>query len=78
MSVARQLDPDPEQVAQIQARRLLELAGAYVRRALEFPDELDRFRTLVAELLLENAMLRLDLRDLATRVERLEKRRSRS
>jgi hypothetical protein len=69
-------DPDLEQVEEARARRLLELATVHVRRALEFPDELDRLRTLVAEVLLENGMLRLDLQDLAGRVEWLEKRRT--
>jgi hypothetical protein len=68
------IEPDAEQLEELQARRLLELAGGYVRLALQVPDDLDNLRTIVAEMLLENAMLRLDLRRLAGRVDALEKR----
>jgi regulator of replication initiation timing len=69
------LEPDAEQVEAERARTLLELAAAYTRQALEVPDELERLRALMAETLFENAMLRLELRQLGARVERLEKRR---
>lgn len=64
---------DDEQ-AEAQARRLLELAGSYNRQALAFPAEVEHLRTIVAEQLLENAMLRLELRQLGERVEALERR----
>ena len=63
-------EPDAEQIAEIQARRLLELAGGYVRQALELPDELATLRTLVAELLLEVGMLRLKVDALERQVDR--------
>jgi hypothetical protein len=47
--------------------RLLELAGAYTRQALAFPDELAIMRTLLAEAMFEIGVLR-------ARVERLEAR----
>lgn len=68
------VEPDAEQLAELQARRLLELAGDYVRRALELPDQVAAVHTLLAEQMLESAMLRLDVRRLQTRVEALEKR----
>ncbi len=53
---------------------MLEKAGAAMRQALQFPADLANFRTLIAELLLENGMLRLDVQRLAERVDRLERR----
>jgi hypothetical protein len=64
------ITPDAEQAAELQARRLLELAGAYVRVALRFPDEVTALRTLAAELLLEVSMLRGRLEALERRVGR--------
>ncbi len=69
------IEPDAEQVEAERARTLLELASAYTREALEVPEELERLRALMAEQLFEVAMLRLELRQLGARVERLEKRR---
>jgi hypothetical protein len=66
-------DAEPAEVAQ--ASRLLELAGAYTRQALAFPAEVEHLRTIVAETLLENAMLRLDVRRLSERVDALERQR---
>jgi hypothetical protein len=63
-------EPDAEQVAEIQARRLLELAGGYVRQALALPDEVATLRALTAELLLEVGMLRLEVDALKRRVDR--------
>jgi hypothetical protein len=54
--------------------RLLQLARVYLRDVLNVPDELAALRTLVAELMLENAMCRLDVRALAARVDALERR----
>jgi ubiquinone biosynthesis protein UbiJ len=68
------LEPQAEQLDDLAARRLLEQAGRYVREALAFPDDVANLRTITAELLLENAMLRLDVQRLAERVERLERR----
>jgi hypothetical protein len=62
------LTPDAEQTAEIQARRLLELAGGYTRIALRFPDEVTVLRGIVAELLLEVGMLRGRLEQLEHRV----------
>jgi hypothetical protein len=45
-----------------------------VRQALAFPDQVEVLRTITAEALLENAMLRLEIRQLRDRVESLEKR----
>lgn len=69
------LGSEADQLAEAQARRLLELAGAYVRGALQVPEQLDNLRTLAAEALLEVAMLRLDVQRLSERVEALERRR---
>jgi hypothetical protein len=66
--------PDAEQVEAQRARSLLELAGVYTRQALRFPDDVANLQTLVMELLLEVGMLRLDVRRLADRVDRLEGR----
>jgi ubiquinone biosynthesis protein UbiJ len=66
--------PDAEQVEAQRARTLLELAGAYVRQALSFPDEIAMLRGEVAALLFENSALRYQLDRLAGRVEALEKR----
>jgi hypothetical protein len=66
--------PDAEQLAELQGRRLLELAGDYVRRALELPDEIAAVRNLLADEMLENAFLRNDLRRLTARVDALEQR----
>jgi len=68
------LRPDAEQVEAMRARRLLELAGVHMRQALAFPDDVANLRTLIAELLLENGMLRLDVQRLSGRVDRLERR----
>jgi regulator of replication initiation timing len=70
-----EITPDAEQVEATAARRLLELAGVYTRQALQFPDDVKHVRTICAELLLENAMLRLDVADLRERIEALERRR---
>ncbi len=72
---AAAIEPDPEQLEEIRARRLLELAGGYTRQALAFPDEVAMLRGLVGELLFENATLRYQLDQLASRVEALERRR---
>jgi hypothetical protein len=69
------IEPDPEQLEEIRARRLLELAAGYTRQALAFPDEVAVLRSLVGELLFENAALRYQLDQLAGRVEALERRR---
>jgi len=68
-------EPDAEQAAALQARRLLEAASGYVRAALRVPDDVDNLQALIAELLFEGAMLRLDVRRLEGRVNALEKRR---
>jgi hypothetical protein len=65
---------DVEQVQAGQARYLLELAGAYTRQALAFPEELAMLRGTLAELLLENAALRYQLDRLSGRVQALERR----
>jgi hypothetical protein len=62
--------PDAEQVEAQHARTLLELAGVYVRQALALPDEVAALRTLVAELLLEVGMLRLQVDALERRADR--------
>ncbi len=69
------LEPEADQLAEAQARRLLELASEYASRVLALPDEVATLRTIVAEMLLENAMLRLDVRRLAERVGALERQR---
>jgi hypothetical protein len=56
--------PDP--TVEPEHGTLLRLAGQYVRESLDFPGELATLRTLVAELLFEQAMLR-------ARIERLER-----
>jgi hypothetical protein len=66
--------PDAEQLAEQAARRLLEAASVHTRQALQFPDDVANLQTLVAELLVEVGMLRLDVRRLAERVDRLEGR----
>jgi len=68
------VESDAGQVDAEQARYLLELAGAYTRQALAFPDELAMLRGTVAELLLENAALRYQLDQLTGRVQALERR----
>ncbi len=73
-STHQAIEPDAEQLEAQRARTLLDLAGGYVRQALQLPDQVQTLRTVVAELLLENAMLRLDVRALAQRVDALEKR----
>jgi hypothetical protein len=50
--------PAAEPAEVTQASRLLELAGAHTRQALAFPAEVEHLHTIVAEQLLENAMLR--------------------
>ncbi len=72
---AAAMEPDAEQLEELRARRLLELAGDYVRRALDLPDQVAAVRTLLAEEMLENAMLRLDIRRLQGRVDALERQR---
>jgi hypothetical protein len=69
------LEPEADQLAEAQARRLLELAGEYASRTLALPEEVATLRTIAAEALLEVAMLRLDLRHLSERVEALERQR---
>ncbi len=71
---ATEVESDAGQVDAEQARYLLELAGAYTRQALAFPDELAMLRGTVAELLLENAALRYQLDQLTGRVQALERR----
>jgi hypothetical protein len=66
--------PDAEQVEAMRARTLLELAGVHTRQALQFPDDVANLQTIAAELLLEVAMLRLDVRRLTERVEAQERR----
>jgi hypothetical protein len=66
-------DAEPEEVAR--AAQLLEVAGVYTRQALAFPAEVEHLRTIVAETLLENGVLRLELRHLAERLDALERRR---
>jgi regulator of replication initiation timing len=66
--------PDAEQIEAQRARTLLELAGGYVRQALRVPDDLDNLRTVIAEALLENAILRLDVQRLTDRLDKLERR----
>jgi hypothetical protein len=66
--------PDDEILGEQAARRLLEAAGRYTRQALRFPDEVQALRTLVAEVLFENGMLRLRVDELESRVDRLERR----
>jgi hypothetical protein len=63
-------------LAERQARRLLELAGSYVRDTLQLPSEVATLRTMLAELLLEAGFLRHDIRRLAERVEALERQRA--
>ncbi len=67
------LDPEADQLAEVQARRLLELAAAHIRQALAFPAEVEHLRTIVAEQLLESAMLRLSVQRLSERVEAMER-----
>jgi hypothetical protein len=69
------VEPEADQLADAQARRLLELAGEYASRTLALPEEVATLRTIAAEALLEVAMLRLDVRRLGERVEALERRR---
>jgi hypothetical protein len=69
--------PDAEQLEELTAQAMLNKAGAAMRQALQFPADMANFRTLIAELLLENGMLRLDVQRLADRVDRLERRVSR-
>jgi hypothetical protein len=66
--------PDAE-LAEVQlAGQLLELAEGHVRAALEVPGKLDAIRQVVGELTFENAALRDQLKQLASRVAALEKR----
>jgi hypothetical protein len=67
-------EPDAEQVEAQRARTLLELAGAHLRQALKFPEEVETLRSMVAELLLENGFLRHDVRRAVERIEALERR----
>lgn len=70
----RSLEPDAEQTEQLQARRLLELAGGYVRQALALPDQVEALQSITANLLFENAALRYQLDQIRKRVDRLERR----
>jgi regulator of replication initiation timing len=72
--VADVADLDAELLGDLAARRLLEQAGRYVREALALPDDVANLRTITAEVVLENAMLRLDVQRLTERMERLERR----
>jgi hypothetical protein len=64
------LEPDAEQVEAQRARTLLELAAVHVRQALAFPDDVQVLRTIVAELLLEVAIVSSRLDALERRVAR--------
>jgi len=64
---------EAEAEAERQARRLLELAGTYVRDTLQLPGEVATLRSLVAELLLEVGFARQDIRRLTERIEALER-----
>jgi hypothetical protein len=66
------IEPD----AEIQAARLLELARVYVGDTLELPAEVAYLRQLLAEQMLEVAMLRLDVAELKAEIERLKGGRS--
>lgn len=55
--------PDAEQ----HARQLIEQAGRYTRAALQVPDDIETLRIITANLMLEVAMLRVQ-------VEQLQKR----
>jgi hypothetical protein len=68
------MTPDAEQATEIQARRLLELAGGYVRQALALPEQIEVLQSIAANLLFENAALRHQIDQLTVRVERLERR----
>ena len=72
---AAAMEPDAEQLEELRARRLLELAGDYVRRALALPDQVETLQSITAELLFENAALRWQLDLLAGRVDALERQR---
>lgn len=65
--------PDAEQLEELRARRLLELAGAYVRQALALPEQVETLQAITANLLFENAALRWQLDRLAGRVDALER-----
>jgi hypothetical protein len=66
--------PDAEQLGEQAARRLLEAAGRYTRQALQFPGEVQVLRTMLAEALLENGIMRLRVDELESRFDRLEGR----
>jgi hypothetical protein len=68
-------DMGPEQTGA--AQRLLAAAGEHTRAALAFPDELAALRGMVAELLFEQAALRLRLDKAAAAYTRLERRLAR-
>jgi hypothetical protein len=61
------IEPDAEQVEMQRARSLLELAGGYVRQALDVPGQLDAIMTVIGEQAVELAHLR-------QRIETLERR----
>lgn len=54
------LVPDAEQ----HARQLIEQAGRYTRAALQVPDDIETLRTIIANLMLEVAMLRIEVEQL--------------
>jgi hypothetical protein len=74
---SRLVGQDAEQIEAERARTLLELAGVYTRQALRFPDEIEHLRTIVAELLFENGILRLRVEEMESRLDRLERRSAR-
>lgn len=65
---------DAEQIETQKARRLLELAGAYVRGALRFPGEVAALRAIVGQLLFEQHALQHQIDQLTERIERLERK----
>lgn len=69
------IEPDAAQVEALQAHRLLELVGAYTRRALALPEQVEVLQSITANLLFENAALRWQADQLAARVDVLERQR---
>jgi regulator of replication initiation timing len=69
------MEPDAEQLAEQAARRLLEQAGRYVREALALPEQVEVLQSITANLMFENAALRLDVQRLTERVDALERQR---
>jgi hypothetical protein len=74
MAESHGIEPDAEILDTQQSKRLLELAGYHVREALQFPDELQTLRTILANTMLEVAMQRQELDYLRKRIEVLERR----